>query len=50
MKTVNVGIVGFGTVGQATAQLLAANADWIRARSGVSLAVSAVCRRSPIPG
>ncbi len=43
---VKVGIVGFGTVGQATAQLLAANAGLIEERSGVRLAVVAVCRRS----
>ncbi len=49
MKSVNVGIVGFGTVGQATAQLLAANADLIQARSGVRLHVAAICRRSEIP-
>lgn len=49
MKEVRVGIVGFGTVGQATAQLLAANADLIEERSGVRLAVSVVCRRTPIP-
>lgn len=48
MKTVKVGIVGFGTVGRATAELLAANAQAIEARSGVRLAVTAVCRRSPI--
>lgn len=49
MKEVRVGIVGFGTVGQATAQLLAANADLIEERSGVRLAVTVVCRRTPIP-
>ena len=49
MKEVRVGIVGFGTVGQATAQLLAANADLIEERSGVRLVVSAVCRRTAIP-
>ncbi|MGZ7030121.1 MAG: Gfo/Idh/MocA family oxidoreductase, partial [Terriglobales bacterium] len=48
MKTVNVGIVGFGTIGQATAQLLAANAASIEERSGVRLAVKAVCRRSAL--
>lgn len=46
---VKIGIIGFGTVGQATAQLLVGNADLIEARSGVRLAVSAVCRRSTIP-
>jgi homoserine dehydrogenase len=49
VKEVRVGIVGFGTVGQATAQLLAANADLIEERSGVRLAVTVVCRRTPIP-
>jgi homoserine dehydrogenase len=49
VKEVRVGIVGFGTVGQATAQLLVANADLIEERSGVRLAVSVVCRRTPIP-
>ena len=49
MKQVRVGIVGFGTVGQATAQLLTANADTIAERSGVRLVVSAVCRRTAIP-
>jgi homoserine dehydrogenase len=49
VREVRVGIVGFGTVGQATAQLLVANADLIEERSGVRLAVSVVCRRTPIP-
>jgi homoserine dehydrogenase len=49
VKQVRVGIVGFGIVGRATAQLLAANADIIAERSGVRLVVSAVCRRSDIP-
>ena len=48
MKTVRVGIVGFGTIGQATAQLLSANASAIEARSGVRFAVTAICRRSPV--
>ncbi len=48
MKTVRVGIVGFGTIGQATAQLLSANASAIEARSGVRFVVQAICRRSPV--
>lgn len=48
-EVVKIGVVGFGTVGQATAQLLAANADSIARRSGVQLIVSAICRRSPVP-
>src|SRR5271168_4407595 len=49
MKTVCVGIVGYGTVGQATASILTANSADIHRRSGVLLKVTAVCRRSPVP-
>ncbi|MBZ5645633.1 MAG: homoserine dehydrogenase [Acidobacteriia bacterium] len=48
MRTVGVGIVGYGTVGQATAEIITANAEEIRKRSGVSLRVTSVCRRSPL--
>jgi homoserine dehydrogenase len=51
MKQVHVGIVGFGTVGRATADIIAKHGDLISQRSGVRLAVAAVCRRSSIePG
>jgi homoserine dehydrogenase len=51
MKQVRVGIVGFGTVGRATADIIAKHGDLISHRSGVCLAVAAVCRRSSIePG
>jgi len=46
MKQVRVGIVGFGTVGQATADIISNHGDLIAQRSGVRLVVSAVCRRS----
>jgi len=46
MKRVRVGIVGFGTVGQATADIISNHGDLIAQRSGVRLVVSAVCRRS----
>jgi homoserine dehydrogenase len=44
MNRVRVGIAGFGTVGRATAEILAAHADLIAQRSGVRLDVTAVCR------
>jgi homoserine dehydrogenase len=48
MKQVRVGIVGFGTVGRATADIIAKHREIIAQRSGVQLTVSAVCRRSPV--
>jgi len=49
MKRVRVGIVGFGTVGRATADIIAKHVDLIEQRSGVRLDVTAVCRRSGVP-
>ena len=48
MKHVRVGIVGFGTVGRATADIIANHSALIQKRSGVKLVVTAVCRRQPI--
>jgi homoserine dehydrogenase len=48
MKQVRVGIVGFGTVGRATADIIAKHGDLIAQRSGVRLIVTAVCRRSGV--
>ena len=48
MKHVRVGIVGFGTVGRATADIIAHHSALIQKRSGVHLLVTAVCRRQPI--
>jgi len=48
MKRVRVGIVGFGTVGRATADIIAKNSGLIQQRSGVDLEVRAVCRRSAV--
>ena len=48
MQRVRVGIVGFGTVGKATADIISKHADLICGRSGVRLDVTAVCRRSGI--
>jgi homoserine dehydrogenase len=50
MKEVRVGIAGFGTVGMGTAEALSQNRHEIEARTGAQLRVTAVCRRSPIPG
>jgi homoserine dehydrogenase len=46
MKQIRVGIVGYGTVGRATAQIISTHAELIARRSGVRLEVTAVCRRS----
>lgn len=48
MKTVRIGIVGYGTVGQATADILHAHAAEIERRSGAQIVVTVVCRRSPV--
>lgn len=49
MKQVRAGIAGFGTVGRATADIIAKHGDLIAQRSGVRLVVTAVCRRSGVP-
>lgn len=49
MKRIGVAIVGFGTVGSATARILSANAKLIESRAGVSIHVPIVCRRSAPP-
>ena len=49
MKQVRAGIVGFGTVGRATADIIKKHADLIEQRSRVRLQVTAVCRRSAVP-
>lgn len=49
-KEVRVGIVGYGTVGRATAEILASHAEEIRRRTdGVSIRVTRVCRRTSGP-
>jgi homoserine dehydrogenase len=48
IKEVRVGIVGFGIVGRATADIIEKHRDLIAHRSGVALTVTAVCRRSSI--
>lgn len=46
-REVRVGIVGYGTVGRATAETIVRNADEIRARTGgISLRVVRLCHRS----
>jgi homoserine dehydrogenase len=44
-KHVGVGIVGYGTVGKAAAEILTAHAAEITQRTGVSVAVARICRR-----
>jgi homoserine dehydrogenase len=48
MKRVRIGIVGFGAVGRATADIISQHADLIERRSGVRLEVTVVCRRSDV--
>lgn len=49
-REVRLGIVGYGTVGRATAEILASHAQEIRQRSGgVSVVVTRICRKSPHP-
>lgn len=49
MRPVRVGIIGYGTVGQGTARIIASHAQDLQQRSDVLLTVSKVCRRTPIP-
>jgi len=45
---VRVGIVGYGTVGRATAEILASHAEEIRLRTGgVAVIVTRICRKTP---
>ncbi len=47
-QEVRVGIVGYGTVGRATAEILTGHAQEIRQRTdGVSVVVTRLCRKSP---
>lgn len=46
MKSVRIGIVGFGAVGRATADIVSQHSGLIERRSGVRLEVTVVCRRS----
>jgi homoserine dehydrogenase len=47
-QQVRVGIVGYGTVGRATAEILLSHAEEIRERSGgVAVVVTRICRRRP---
>jgi homoserine dehydrogenase len=48
MKTVRVGIVGFGAVGRATAKIISQHAGLIERRNGIKLEVSVICRRSDV--
>src|ERR1700757_5219984 len=47
-QEVRVGIVGYGTVGKATAEILASHAVEIRERTGgVAVTVTRICRKTP---
>src|SRR5947209_6313786 len=48
-QTIRVGIVGYGTVGRAVAQILSGHAEQIRSRTGgLSIHLSTICRRTPL--
>lgn len=48
LPEVRVGIVGYGTVGRATAEILAGHAEEIRKRTGgVAVTVTRICRKTP---
>src|SRR5690348_15531594 len=46
-SVVRVGIVGYGTVGRATAEILVKHAREIQQRTGVSVTVTRIARKSP---
>lgn len=47
-QPIRVGIVGYGTVGRAAAEILSGHAEQIRSRlGGLSVSVSRICRRTP---
>jgi homoserine dehydrogenase len=47
-REIRVGIIGYGTVGRATADILSSHAEEIRQRNGgVSIVVAQICRKSP---
>jgi homoserine dehydrogenase len=48
MKRVRIGIVGFGAVGRAAANIISQHRGLIEERSGVKLEVTAICRRSEV--
>ena len=43
MKTIKIGIIGFGTVGSGTAKVLTENKDLIEARNSFSVSIKTVC-------
>lgn len=42
-KIVNIGIIGFGTVGEGVYRLIQSNSDTIASRSGITLKVKTIC-------
>jgi homoserine dehydrogenase len=48
MRTVRIGIVGFGAVGRATASIISQHGELIEQRSSVRLEVTVICRRSAV--
>src|SRR3979411_3122215 len=48
VEQVRVGIIGYGTVGRATAEILSSHADEISQKTGgISIVVTRICRKRP---
>src|SRR2546423_2702588 len=48
MMEIRIGIVGYGTVGRASAEILTSHAEEIRSRTGgLAIRVARICRRTP---
>lgn len=47
LSTIRIGIVGYGTVGQATAEILASHAEEIQQRTGALLKLTRISRKTP---
>lgn len=43
MKTVNIGIIGFGTIGSGVAKVLKSKRAFLREKSGVDITISRIC-------
>ena len=47
-EQVRVGVIGYGTVGRATAEILSSHAEEISAKTGgISIVVTRICRKKP---
>jgi homoserine dehydrogenase len=47
MKTINIGLIGAGTIGKGVIASISENADLIEARTGIKIAIRTVCDKFP---